>query len=119
MSLHSIKFTLSYNIFKNISANLDPMSLVVGGRIFYEIDMIDNSGELIRFIHFHSALDVVKDFEVVSSGNTGTIILILVLIGVGLIISAILFYYYIKRKKDIKKSESGGIEIHQFNLLKK
>jgi LPXTG-motif cell wall-anchored protein len=95
------------------------MSLVVGGRIFYEIDMIDNSGELIRFIHFHSALDVVKDFEVVSSGNTGTIILILVLIGVGLIISAILFYYYIKRRKEMNKSEIGGIEIHQFNLIKK
>ena len=95
------------------------MSLVVGARIFYEIDMIDNSGELIRFIHFHSALDVVKDFEVVSSGNTGTIILILVLIGVGLIISAILFYYYIKRRKEMNKSEIGGIEIHQFNLIKK
>jgi hypothetical protein len=95
------------------------MSLVVGGRIFYEIDMIDEFGESIRFIHFHSALDVVKDFEVVSSGNKQTLILILVLIGVGLIISSILFYCYIKRKKDMNNKEIAGIEIHQFNLLNK
>lgn len=95
------------------------MSLIVGGRLFYEIDLTDNSGELIRFIHFHSALDVIKNFEVLSNDSKGTIILILVLIGIGFIVSAILFYIYFKKKKGLNSNESLGIEIHQFNPSKK
>ena len=95
------------------------MSLLVGGRIFYEIDMTDGQGDSIRFMHFHSALDVIDEFEVALGGNKPIITIVVILILLALIISIILFYIYIRNRKKVGTAGSGTteIEINQFKQI--
>lgn len=90
------------------------MSLVVGGRIFYEIDLVDTMDDSILFMHFHSALDLVKDFEISEGRNGRLVAIILILIGIALLISVIIFYLYIRKGK---KTSQEPVEI-EFNQLK-
>ena len=105
-------FNLSYNLFYNVS-KIDPMSLLIGGRIFYEIDLIDTADDTMKFMHFHSALDVIKEFQTEEYSNKSTIIIVVVIFVVTLIIIIILFVLYIRNKK---KNHSGPSQI-EFNQL--
>jgi len=100
-----------------VSVDFDPMSLLVGGRIFYEIDMQDSIWDTIRFIHFHSALDVTKEFEIATIGNKKLIIIIIILIVVALLASGLLYFIYFRKKKLVLGGTSE-IEVPEFKLIK-
>jgi hypothetical protein len=94
------------------------MSLIVGGRIFYEIDLLDSQGDSIQFMHFHSALDVVKEFEIAESGSKRVVTIVLVIIGLALLISIILFYLYVRNRKKTGNVGPGEIEFNQLKPIK-
>jgi len=79
------------------------MSLLVAGRLFYEIDLLDSTNDTISFMHFHSALDVISDFEIVKSRNFKNIIIVVLLVGVAIILSILLIFIYFRKKKNNEK----------------
>lgn len=91
------------------------MSLLTGGRIFYEIDFLDSNGDTMKFMHFHSALDVIKEFQTEEYSNRSVIIIVVVVFIITLIIIIILFALYIRNKK--KAIGSGPAQIEFNNLI--
>ena len=93
------------------------MSFLVAGRLFYEIDLLDSENDSISFIHFHSALDVVNDFEIIESSNQKLLVFVILVVVLTLIVSVILLVIYLRKKK-YKVSEPTQIEINAFKLIK-
>jgi len=93
-----VPMQVNYELFKSFSKVGDPMKLLVAGRFFYEVEMVDaNSPESIRFMHFHSALDVVKDFEISQASSGWVLVIVLLVLAVVLVTGAATFYYYYKK----------------------